>query len=63
MNKKPHYRQSAIVFLLIGIIFFLNGLSVLLSANWIFFLVIIITIIAIVYAIVSSIAIEKRKID
>ena len=63
MNKKPHYRQSAIVFLLIGIIFLLNGLSVLLSANWVFFLVIIITIIAIVYAIVSSIAIENRKIE
>ena len=63
MNKKPHYRQSAIVFLLIGIIFLLNGLSVLLSANWILFLVIMITIIAIVYAIVSSIAIENRKIE
>lgn len=54
MNKKPHYRQSAIVFLIIGVIFLLNGISVLLSANWIFFLVIIIAIIAIVYAIVSS---------
>ena len=63
MDKKPHYRQSAIVFLLIGVIFLLNGVSVLLAANWIFFLVIAIAIAAIVYAIVSSIAIERRKKD
>ena len=59
MDKKPHYRQSAIVFLMIGIIFLLNGVSVLLAANWIFFLVIAIAIVAIVYAIASSIVIER----
>ncbi|MBQ8559330.1 MAG: DUF3784 domain-containing protein [Tyzzerella sp.] len=63
MNKKPHYRQSAIVFFMIGVIFLLNGVSVLLSANWIFFLVIAIAIVAIVYAIISSVAIERRKTD
>ena len=63
MNKTPHYRQSAIVFFMIGVIFLLNGVSVLLEANWMFLLVIIIVAIAIVYAIVSSIAIERRKQD
>ena len=63
MDKKPHYRQSAIVFLLIGIIFLLNGVSVLLAAKWIFILVIVIAVIAIIYAIISSIAIERRKTD
>lgn len=63
MDKKPHYRQSAIVFFMIGIIFLLNGVSVLLEANWIFYLVIAIAIVAIIYAIVSSIAIERRKTD
>lgn len=63
MDKKPHYRQSAIVFLLIGIIFLLNGVSVLLTANWIFILVIAIAIVAIIYAIISSMAIERRKTD
>ena len=29
MNKKPFYRQTAIVFLLIGIIFLLNGFALL----------------------------------
>ena len=59
MDKKPHYRQSAIVFLMIGVIFLLNGVSVLLAANWIFILVIVIAVIAIVYAIASSIVIER----
>ena len=53
MDKKPHYRQSAIVFLMIGVIFLLNGVSVLLTANWIFILVIAIAIVAIIYAIIS----------
>ena len=59
MEKKSYYRQSAIVFLMIGVIFLLNGVSVLLAANWIFFLVIAIAIAAIVYAIASSIVIER----
>ena len=63
MDKKPHYRQSAIVFLMIGVIFLLNGVSVLLAAKWIFILVIVIAVIAIIYAIISSIAIERRKTD
>ena len=63
MDKKPHYRQSAIVFFMLGVIFLLNGVSVLLEANWIFFLVIAIAIVAIIYAIVSSITIERRKTD
>ena len=61
MEKKSHYRQSAIVFLMIGVIFLLNGLSVLLAANWIFFFVIAIAIAAIIYAIASSIVIERGK--
>ena len=63
MDKTPHYRQSAIVFFMIGVIFLLNGVSVLLAANWILFLVIAIAIVAIIYAIVSSITIERRKTD
>ena len=54
MDKKPHYRQSAIVFLLIGIIFLLNGVSVLLAAKWIFILVIVIAVIAIINAIIYN---------
>lgn len=59
MDKKPHYRQSAIVFLLIGIIFLLNGLSVLLKMSWISYIATGVIVIAIVYAVTSSVKIGK----
>jgi len=61
MNKKPHYRHSAIVFLSIGSIFLLNALAVLIDANWILYVVTAIVIITVIYAIVSSIMIEKNN--
>ena len=61
MNKKPHYRQSAIVFLLLGLTFLLIALAVLLEANWICYVGIALVIITLIYAIVSSIIIEKNN--
>ena len=61
MNKKPHYRQSAIVFLLLGLIFLLNTIAVLLKVNWIFYIVVVVVIITLIYAIVSSIIIDKNN--
>ena len=61
MNKKPHYKQSGVVFLLIGIIFLINAIDMILQTGWLFYLVIGIAIIAIMYAIVSSVIIEKNK--
>jgi len=61
MNKKPHYRQSAIVFLLLGLSFLLNALSVLLKVNWFSYIGIAVVILTLVYAIVSSITIEKSN--
>ena len=61
MNKKPHYRQSAIVFLLLGLIFLLNTIAVLLKVNWIFYRVVVVVIITLIYAIVSSIIIDKNN--
>ena len=61
MDKKPHYRQSAVVFLMIGIMFLLNAVSVFLVNSWISYITIVIAIITIIYAIVSSVAIEKSK--
>ena len=61
MNKKPYYRQSAIVFLLLGLIFLLNALAVLLEANWICYVGIALVIITLIYAIVSSVIIEKNN--
>ena len=61
MNKKPFYRQSGIVFLLIGMIFLLNGFNLLFETKWIFYVIIAIVIITFVYAIVSSVAIGKNN--
>ena len=56
MDKKPHYRQSGIVFLMIGIIFLINVAEMILETGWLFYLVIVVAIIVIAYAIISSVA-------
>ncbi len=61
MNKKPHYRQSAIVFFSIGLIFLLIGFNMLFQINWIFYIVIAIVVVTLIYAIVSSVMIEKNN--
>ena len=61
MDKKPHYKQSGIVFVLIGIIFLTNAIDLILQTGWLIYLIIGIGIVAIVYAVVSSIMIEIRK--
>ena len=61
MDKKPFYRQSAIVFVLIGIIFLINAIEMLLQTGWLFYVVIGIVIATMVYAVVSSVKMNKRK--
>ena len=61
MDKKPHYRQSGIVFLMLGIIFAINAVDVILKTGWLFYVVIVIAVIAIIYGIASSVIIEKNK--
>ena len=61
MNKKLLYRQSAIVFLLISLIFLLDALAVLLKKDWIFLFVAAVVVITFIYAIVSSIRIDKSS--
>lgn len=60
MNKKPHYFQSAVVFLMIGLIFFLNGLDMLLKTTLIIYAVIAILVFTLLFAVISSIIIAKR---
>lgn len=55
MDKKPYYRQSAIVFLLIGITFLINVIEVITDTGWLTYAVLAIIFITIVYAIVSTI--------
>ena len=61
MDKKPYYRQTAIVFALIGLIFLTNGLAVLIQARWTTYLFIVLMVTAVIYAISSSVAIGKKK--
>ena len=61
MDKRPHYRQSGVIFLLIGLIFLLNGLNLLFETEWIIYAVAAIMIFAVVYAVVSSVRIEKNN--
>lgn len=61
MNKKPYYRQSGIVFLLVGLIFLLNGFDLIFKTDWIFGVVIAIVVVVFVYAIASIVRIEKNN--
>lgn len=61
MNKKPYYRQSGIVFFLVGFIFLLNILELLLAMSWLFYLMLLLCAITLIYAIISSIKIETAK--
>ena len=61
MNKKPYYRQSGIVFSLLGSIFLLNAVQLLTKLKWIFYIVIAVVILTLVYAVISSVKLEKNK--
>ena len=61
MDKKPHYKQSGIVFIMIGIIFVLNAVEMLLETGWLFYMVIVVAVAAVICAIVSSVVIERNQ--
>ncbi len=61
MDKKPHYRQSAIVFLLVGIAFLLLAIEIFFALKWLYPVVMLFVICMIIYAIVSSINIERKN--
>lgn len=61
MDKRPHYKQSGVIFLLLGIIWLINAVDIVLKTEWLFYLFIVVSVITVIYAIISSIVIEKRK--
>ena len=61
MNKKPYYRQTAITFLLIGIIFLLLGINIFLKISWLSYVSIILAVVTLIYSIVSTVKIERKK--
>lgn len=61
MDKKPHYRQSAIVFLMICFVFIMMGLNLITGKLLFLALEICLIVTVLIYAIVSSVMIEKTK--
>ena len=61
MDKAPHYRQSAVVLLLVAALFALLGFSVLTQKTWLLWAEAALTAVSLIYAIASSIKIEKNK--
>lgn len=60
LDKKSYYRQTAIVFLLLVILFALNAIEVFLNTGWIYYIVAVIVISTIIYAVVPGIRIESK---
>ena len=61
MNKKPYYRQSAIIFCVLSLVFIVVGLSFVLHNDRILLLEIPLIAGAIIYAVVSSILIGRYR--
>jgi len=61
MDKRPYYRQSGIVFIILGIAFVFEGFNVLLRNNLFFILLLVTMGIALIFAVISTIFIEKNK--
>lgn len=60
LNKKPYYQQSGVVLFLIGILFLINACEMIFQTGWLFYLVLVDALLAIVYAIGSTSAIQRR---
>ena len=60
MDKKPYYRQSAIVFCILSAVFLIIGLSLLLHKDKLLLLEIPLIVGVIIYAIVSTVQINKQ---
>lgn len=61
MDKKPHYRQSGIVFAFLTSIFLCLAVEIILETGWLFYIMWILVAVLILYAIVSSIKSETKK--
>ncbi len=60
MNKKPHYRQSAICFLLLTVNFILDAVAILTNIAVISYVGMAFLVVAVVYAVVSSVVIATK---
>lgn len=61
LNKKPYYRQSGIVFCLLGLLFVVIGLYVILRDGRLLWLEAALAVGAVAYAILSTLRIMKEE--
>lgn len=61
MDKKPYYRQSAVMFLAVAVAMSLIGVGILFENVWFVCVAILLAIIALVYVLVRDRAIENSK--
>lgn len=61
MDKRPYYRQSGIAFALGAAIFFCLSVELIMRTGWLYVLVWMLTAAVLIYAIVSSIAISRKR--
>ncbi|MGN0165519.1 MAG: DUF3784 domain-containing protein [Lachnospiraceae bacterium] len=61
MNKKPYYRQSGIILILLGIVFTFNAVAVLLENVNLSYIAIAVIGVVLIYAIASTVKIEHTK--
>lgn len=59
MNKSPYFKQSGIVFILLAVIFTLLASSIAFRTAWLEYLSLGVCAVAVIYAVVSSVIIEK----
>ncbi len=59
-DYRPYYMQSGIVFCAIALIFYLNAAEVFLNSGVLFYAAIILALILILYAIISSVLLRKK---
>ena len=59
MDMSPHFRQSAIVFLMLGLLFMFLALDLILDMAIMSWLAIAVGVITVVYAVCSSVKIRK----
>lgn len=61
MDKKPYFKQSGIILLMVGVIFLILAADMLLKTSWLVFCSISIAVATIIYSVISSAKIEKGK--
>ena len=61
MELKPYYKQSGVVFLMLSCMLLLNCIRVVFKLESLFYISIVLMAATIIYAIVSSVRIEKNK--